>query len=193
MEKLLSFKEWEKVFSGKRHKFYECLDKYPDNLELSKFKVNFDETYKIVRKIMSTPISKFPNPDDKRFEIYRLFTELNQIEENLKKETEIKNDSLPTVPEMKKETEIKTSRNKKASSKKKAIEIKEEQMKMDLRGGVRHGAGRPSLGKKKPVSITLSENEWTQIDDLIKEGQFKSYADYFRYCSRAAGVISDGE
>lgn len=48
------------------------------------------------------------------------------------------------------------------------------------RGGKRAGAGRKSLGVKKPVSITLPDEVWNEIDNLIQNGDYKSYADYFR-------------
>lgn len=47
-------------------------------------------------------------------------------------------------------------------------------------GGVREGAGRKRIGVKRPVSITLPEEDWEQIERLIKSGHCKSYADYFR-------------
>lgn len=47
-------------------------------------------------------------------------------------------------------------------------------------GGVRKGAGRPKIGLKRPVSITLPEEDWQQIDRLVQSGHCKSYADYFR-------------
>ncbi|OAZ49751.1 hypothetical protein [Paenibacillus polymyxa] len=53
--------------------------------------------------------------------------------------------------------------------------------KVEKRGGARKGAGRKSLGTKKSVTITLPQERWDAIDDLIKNGKFKSYPDYFRY------------
>lgn len=91
---------------------------------------------------------------------------------------------------LKKESEIKVSNKPKSKPKKKETKIKDpNQTELSIRGGARDGAGRPSLGKKKPVSITLEESEWAQIDELIKKAEFKSYADYFRFLSRVNGVL----
>ncbi|WP_249930854.1 hypothetical protein [Paenibacillus polymyxa] len=56
-----------------------------------------------------------------------------------------------------------------------------EAAKVEKRGGARKGAGRKSLGIKKSVTITLPQERWDTIDDLIKNGIFKSYPDYFRH------------
>ena len=73
----------------------------------------------------------------------------------------------------------------KGPSKKKATEIKGEQVKLSFRGGARKGAGRPSKGVKKPVSITMPAADWEEIDRLIRMGEFDSYADYFRFLHQA--------
>jgi hypothetical protein len=78
--------------------------------------------------------------------------------------------------ELKKEIEIKPTELKK----KKEAKIKPKEPEKPKRGGARTGAGRKSIGVKKPVSITLPQEDWEDIDNLIKAGEFKSYADYFR-------------
>lgn len=40
--------------------------------------------------------------------------------------------------------------------------------------------GRPSIGKSRPVKITLSDSDWEHIDKLVETGRVKSYAEYFR-------------
>lgn len=50
------------------------------------------------------------------------------------------------------------------------------------RGGARPGAGRPRTGTPRKVSITLPDEEWERIDQLISSGQIKSLSDYFRNC-----------
>ena len=40
--------------------------------------------------------------------------------------------------------------------------------------------GRPSIGIGKPVKITLPEQEWERIEEIVKEGHASSVADYFR-------------
>jgi len=40
--------------------------------------------------------------------------------------------------------------------------------------------GRPSIGKARPVKITLPEEDWNQIDQAIQSGEYKSFAEYFR-------------
>jgi len=49
--------------------------------------------------------------------------------------------------------------------------------KSRVKSGVK---GRPSIGKGKPVKITLPDEDWQHIDDLMAQGRVKSYADYFR-------------
>ncbi|PEI44617.1 CopG family transcriptional regulator [Bacillus pseudomycoides] len=46
---------------------------------------------------------------------------------------------------------------------------------MQKHGGKREGAGRPSLGITKKVSITLSEEDWKRIEDSKK-----SFSQFFR-------------
>ncbi|MCR8860365.1 CopG family transcriptional regulator [Bacillus pseudomycoides] len=46
---------------------------------------------------------------------------------------------------------------------------------MQKHGGKREGAGRPSLGITKKVSITLSEEDWKRIKDSKK-----SFSQFFR-------------
>ncbi|KAB2429189.1 CopG family transcriptional regulator [Bacillus thuringiensis] len=46
---------------------------------------------------------------------------------------------------------------------------------MQKHGGKREGAGRPSLGITKKVSITLPEEAWKRIEDSEK-----SYSQFFR-------------
>lgn len=59
-------------------------------------------------------------------------------------------------------------------------EQSERAEKVEKRGGKRAGSGRPSLGVKKPVMITLPQEEWNMIDARIAAGEYKGYADYFR-------------
>lgn len=40
--------------------------------------------------------------------------------------------------------------------------------------------GRPSIGKSRPVKITLPEEDWIQIEQAIESGEYNSYAEYFR-------------
>lgn len=58
----------------------------------------------------------------------------------------------------------------------------EKQSKVSKRGGSRQGAGRKSLGIKRPVTITLPEDVWKEIENqlIINGGNYKSYAEYFR-------------
>lgn len=64
--------------------------------------------------------------------------------------------------------------------------IKQEQERViERRGGKRHGAGRKAIGIKKPVMITLPQEDWEMIDSLISSGEYKGYADYFRTLHQA--------
>lgn len=93
---------------------------------------------------------------------------------DLKKETEIKEDDVIGNPDLKKETKIK-------NKSKKVTKIKEEkQVEMSLRGGRRSGAGRKSIGIKKPVAINLPQEIWDEIDNLIQKGEHSGYAPFFR-------------
>ena len=47
-------------------------------------------------------------------------------------------------------------------------------------GGSRPGAGRPSVGMRKVVSVSMPEEEWQKIDRLIESKNYTGYADYFR-------------
>lgn len=40
--------------------------------------------------------------------------------------------------------------------------------------------GRPSIGKARPVKITLPEEDWKEIEDAIESGECNSFAEYFR-------------
>lgn len=40
--------------------------------------------------------------------------------------------------------------------------------------------GRPSLGVTKKVSVTLREEDWEKIQELIQNGHAASFSDYFR-------------
>ncbi|MDI6680029.1 CopG family transcriptional regulator [Bacillus wiedmannii] len=46
---------------------------------------------------------------------------------------------------------------------------------MKKHGGKREGAGRPTLGITRKVSITLSEEHWKRIQDSEK-----TYSEFFR-------------
>lgn len=89
--------------------------------------------------------------------------------------------------ELKKETEIIHTESPKNESMKKKAEIKEGQVTLSLRGGAREGAGRKSMGVKKAVSITLPQQIWNEIDNLIRTGQVKSYSEYFRNYANPGG------
>lgn len=47
-------------------------------------------------------------------------------------------------------------------------------------GGYREGAGRPAIGKRKVVSISLPDQDWEKIDQKIESGEVSSYSEYFR-------------
>lgn len=76
--------------------------------------------------------------------------------------------------------EIKVENSEQKQSKKKTSEIKEGQLAISLRGGKRKGAGRKAIGIKKTVCISLPDEIWNEIDDLISKGEYQGYADYFR-------------
>jgi hypothetical protein len=47
--------------------------------------------------------------------------------------------------------------------------------------------GRPSLGKPRKITITLPENEWKNISEVIEHGHAASYSDYFRQLHESKG------
>lgn len=49
------------------------------------------------------------------------------------------------------------------------------------RGGARPGAGRPSIGKYRSVGMTLPDDDWGFIDQLVDKGEYSSRAEYFRH------------
>lgn len=42
------------------------------------------------------------------------------------------------------------------------------------------GRGRPQIGERRVISITLPEEDWQKVDSLIKSGHAGSASDYFR-------------
>lgn len=48
------------------------------------------------------------------------------------------------------------------------------------RGGKREGSGRKQIGITKKVSLTLTEQEWQEIDQEITSGSVGSVSEYFR-------------
>jgi len=70
-------------------------------------------------------------------------------------------------------------------------EAEKEGLNQKQRGGKREGAGRKSFGVKKPVSIALPQSVWDDIDDLIQNGQYKSYADFFRSATGFHGLYDN--
>lgn len=64
--------------------------------------------------------------------------------------------------------------------------MRDNEMKEDVgeyklqHGGFREGAGRPSLGVTKKVSITLPEEIWLKIEQDIELEDFKSKSAYLR-------------
>lgn len=52
--------------------------------------------------------------------------------------------------------------------------IKVEKGNQNQRGGKRKGAGRKGLGVTKKVSLTLSEEAWSEIEKLIEDGSNQS-------------------
>lgn len=60
-------------------------------------------------------------------------------------------------------------------------EFKEEATEYKVQhGGFREGAGRPSLGITKKVSITLPEEIWSKIEQDIKLSDSKTQSAYLR-------------
>jgi hypothetical protein len=50
----------------------------------------------------------------------------------------------------------------------------------DNLGGAREGAGRPKIGVSRPLRINLPEKAWKEIDELIQQGEYDNYSEYFR-------------
>lgn len=144
----------------------------------------FDHTFKAARSVLDRPENEFPAmPKRKRLDT--LYSELqgwySGIQFLMREKPEMKTEiEIKDSEDSKKETEIKQENELGKSTKKKETKIKGEQIQISIRGGRRAGAGRKSIGLKKPVSITLPEEVWNEIDSLIQGEKYRSYADYFR-------------
>lgn len=55
-----------------------------------------------------------------------------------------------------------------------SIQTTNEKSNQNQRGGKRIGAGRKGLGVTKKVSLTLSEEAWSEIEKLIEDGSNQS-------------------
>ncbi|GAV16098.1 hypothetical protein [Paenibacillus sp. NAIST15-1] len=44
----------------------------------------------------------------------------------------------------------------------------------------KRGRGRPRIGERRVISITLPEEEWEKVESLIHSGYAGSAGDYFR-------------
>jgi hypothetical protein len=49
-----------------------------------------------------------------------------------------------------------------------------------IKGSVKRKPGRPHIGERRVISITLPENEWEKVESLITAGHATSSSDYFR-------------
>lgn len=49
-------------------------------------------------------------------------------------------------------------------------------------------SGRPSLGITKKVSVTLPEDDWTKISELIENKHVGSFSEYFRNVHQSNGT-----
>ncbi|SYX84591.1 hypothetical protein [Paenibacillus alvei] len=89
----------------------------------------------------------------------------------------------PYRGELKKNVQFNLTEANQENELKKNVDINVDVIKKK-RGGARKGAGRKSIGVKKPVTISMPQSEWDEIDSLIQSGEFQSYADYFRTLHR---------
>lgn len=48
------------------------------------------------------------------------------------------------------------------------------------KNSVKRKPGRPQIGERRVISITLPENEWEKVESLISAGHATSTSDYFR-------------
>jgi hypothetical protein len=66
--------------------------------------------------------------------------------------------------------------------------MKDEQIAVTFRGGKREGAGRKKMGLSKKVTITLPEEEWEEISEMIKNGHAGSLSEYFRLIHKGSWI-----
>ncbi|WP_083205290.1 hypothetical protein [Bacillus sp. FJAT-27264] len=128
----------------------------------------FDTTYKAAQTVLKAPKGDFVTLS-KETKLEALYEELKgwytglvvlasnrEESENLNKDTPIK----------------KTNTSGKNPKSKKVTKIK--------RGGKRQGAGRKSIGVKKHMALTMPQDMWNEIDDLIQKDKIGSYSEFFR-------------
>lgn len=128
---------------------------------------SFVQTFNSARNALTTPEKDFPLVP-KRTRLEGFFQELKGWYIGLQ------------LLVVNKDAEIKTEESEKQDDLKRDADIKAEQIKISIRGGKREGAGRKSIGVKKPVSIALPEEKWLEIDNLIQSGKYHSYSEFFR-------------
>lgn len=49
---------------------------------------------------------------------------------------------------------------------------------------MKRGPGRPQIGVRKQIKMTLPKEDWDQIEQLIENEHAESFADYFRQLHR---------
>lgn len=182
-EKTETYKQMEKRMALMRKEVMLC--KKDSNIPLlHEYVKDFEKTFKKARGNLLRPENEFPLVSKRKI-MEMAMNELFGFHAGvlflaMKKENETELLELEDMGGLKNESLIKEAESDKIVSKKKEIEIKGEQMQISIRGGRRAGAGRKSIGVKKPVSITLPVSVWDEIDSVIQSGKYKSYADYFR-------------
>ncbi|RJG23295.1 hypothetical protein [Paenibacillus thiaminolyticus] len=150
--------------------FLVCVERWNQTEFGSDLNAEYDSMIAEIKKLKKGMVRNL-KPENFKLRAQAVVDRFDLVESTLKKETEIKKE----IKEEKEKENLKQNDLLESDKKKKT------KNKNTGRGGARVGAGRPSLGVKKPVSITLPSDDWEEIDNLIQRKEFKSYADYFRF------------
>ncbi|MDF1586083.1 hypothetical protein [Marinimicrococcus flavescens] len=139
----------------------------------------FDMTYKAAQTVLKAPkgdfvtLSKETKLETLYEELKGWYTGLAVLASSQKESDNLKKDTLVNSSTVKKDTEIKNSNTSgKGRKSKKVTKIK--------RGGKREGAGRKSIGVKKHMALTMPQDMWNEIDNLIQRDKIGSYSEFFR-------------
>jgi len=142
-----------------------------------------DNAMEAISKLNMSHLHKRVKPENYVLRGQKLIDKVKSIDKFLNGEEALKSHyyKQPEPEGLKEETDIKKRESTELSNLNKKTEFKEGQLSLSIRGGARKGAGRKAIGIKKPVSINLPESAWNEIDNLIQNGKFSSYAEYFRW------------
>ncbi|MBY9082358.1 hypothetical protein [Paenibacillus sp. CGMCC 1.18879] len=159
------------VASMKKETFFEGNDLAKE------YARTFDASYKAAQAVLKAPKGEFVDIS-KESKLETLYEDLKGWYTGL---AVIQNSSAEQVNVLKKVPKIKEEKPKTRQRKKKVTKIKDpNQSELPIRGGARAGAGRKSIGVKKHMALTMPQQMWDEIDNLIQKDGLSSYSEFFR-------------